>query len=449
LSATGRKAGWKSLASNTGKAAKILEVEEEALMQVFGSTRRRFLGLVNGLLAGSGLTRSLEAADSRQPEGVDYYDKLGVVKIINAAGTYTALTASIMPTPVQAAVARAARHPVRLAELQAAAGEYIARLVHCEAALVTDGAASALTLGMAACMTRANRTAIHNIPTDLSGLKNEVIVQKAHRYEYDHALRNCGARFVEVETQEEYEAAFNDRTVMAHFFNAAEAGRIGREAWIRTAHARGIPCFNDAAADVPPISNLWNYTEMGFDLVTFSGGKGIRGPQNAGLLLGKKELIAAAVLNNSPFSDTVGRGMKVAKEQIVGMVAALDWFLAQSDAGMDTEFRRRAERVAALLKGIPSLSSTIAIPSVAANAVPHLLIRYDQQRVKISPVAVAAELRRGAPSIELNPATGRKASGGLPTDEDTIVVGVWMLEPGEDAIVGRRLREVLSKAAAG
>jgi L-seryl-tRNA(Ser) seleniumtransferase len=187
---------------------------------------------------------------------------------------------------------------------------------------------------------------------------------------------------------------------------------------------------------------------MGFDLVTFSGGKGIRGPQNAGLLLGKKELITAAALNNSPISDTIGRGMKVAKEQIVGMVAALDWFLAQSDASMEAEFRRRAERIAQQLKGIPSLECAIAVPTVAANAVPHLMIHYDQQRVKIAPTAVAEELRRGNPSIELNPVTGRVRQGGLPSDENTIVVGVWMLQPGEEAVVARRLREVLSKATA-
>ena len=321
-------------------------------MGLFRSTRRMFLG---GIAAAG----PLMSADSSEPQGVDYYDKLGVTKIINAAGTYTALTASIMPPPVQAAVARAAKSPVRLAELQNAAGEYIARVLHCEAALVTDGAASALTLGTAACMTRANRTAIHNIPTDVSGLRNEVVVQKAHRYDYDHAIRNCGARFVEVETIEQLDSAINERTVMAHFFNAAEAGQISREDWIRVAHAHGVPCFNDAAADVPPISNLWNYTKMGFDLVTFSGGKGIRGPQNAGLLLGKKELIAAAALNNSPISDTVGRGMKVSKEQIVGMVAALDWFLAQSDAGMEAEFRRRAQSIATRLKGIPTLECNI------------------------------------------------------------------------------------------
>jgi L-seryl-tRNA(Ser) seleniumtransferase len=419
-------------------------------MELFRSTRRTFLSWGNWLLAGSGLAaRSLEAADSRQdPRGEDYYEKLGVTKIINAAGTYTALTASIMPPSVQAAVARAAKSPVRLADLQNAAGEYIARLLRCEAALVTDGAASALTLGTAACMTRANKAAIHNIPVDLTGLRNEVIVQKAHRYDYDHAVRNCGARFVEVETLVQYEAAFNDRTVMAHFFNAAEGGALGREDWIRVAHAHGVPCFNDAAADVPPISNLWNYTQMGFDLVTFSGGKGIRGPQNAGLLLGRKELIAAAALNNAPISDTIGRGMKVSKEQIVGMVAALDWFLAQSDAAMQAEFRQRANRIAALLKDIPTVECSVAIPDVAANAVPHLMIRYDQQRVKMSPLAVMAELRRGTPSIELNPVTGRVRLGGLPSDENTIVVGVWMLQPGEDAIVGRRLHEVLSQASA-
>jgi L-seryl-tRNA(Ser) seleniumtransferase len=411
-------------------------------------TRRGFLNWGNRLLAAAGLASGrLPAASTVDAlKGEDYYAKLGVPTIINAAGTYTALTASIMPPSVQAAVALAAKHPVRLTELQKAAGEYIAKLLHCEAALVTDGAASALTLGTAACMTMGNRGAIRRIPVDLTGLKNEVIVQKAHRYGYDHALLNCGVRFVEVETLSQYEAAFNDRTVMTHFFNAAESGQIGREDWIRTAHAHGVPCFNDAAADVPPIANLWNYTKMGFDLVTFSGGKGIRGPQNAGLLLGRADLIAAAQANNNPNSDSIGRGMKVSKEQIVGMVAALDWFLSQTDAGMESEFRRRADKIAAQLKGIPTLESKVATPDLAANAVPHLLIRYDQNRVKIAPGDVARELRKGTPSIELNPLTGAKRGAGLPNDESTIVVGVWMLQPGEELIVARRLREVLSKA---
>src|SRR5450755_3027271 len=416
-------------------------------MTHFG-TRRRFFGWTRNALATAGLleTSAQGGTDSAHVDGEDYYDKLGVTKIINAAGTYTMFTASIMPPQVQAAVAKAAKHPVRLAELQKKAGEYIAKKLKCEGALVSAGAASALTLGTAACMTVGNRKAADLLPTDVSSLKNEVIVQKTHRYGYDHAMKNCGVRIVEVETLEDYERAFTDRTVMCNFFNAAEQGQISREDWIRVAHKHGVPCFNDAAADVPPISNLWNYTQMGFDLVAFSGGKGIRGPQNAGLLLGRKDLIAAAVENNSPNSDTVGRGMKVAKEQIVGMVAAVDWFLSQTDAGMEAEFRKRADRIAAQLKGIPTLESRVVIPPIANN-VPHLLIRYDQQRVKISPKEVAKQLRAGTPSIELNPATGStQASAGIPKDANKIVVGVWMLELGEDAIVARRLREVLTQA---
>ena len=417
-----------------------------------GETRRGFFSWSRNVLGAAGLFSAAAAEGAtvaeRHAEGEDYYDKLGVTKIINAAGTYTMFTASIMPPSVQAAVARAAKHPVRLEELQKKAGEYVAKKLKCEAALVSAGAASALTLGTAACMTVGNRKACDLLPTDVSSLKNEVIVQKTHRYGYDHALKNCGIRFVEVETLDDYDRAFTDRTVMCHFFNAAEVTPISREDWIRIAHKHGVPCFNDAAADVPPISNLWNYTEMGFDLVTFSGGKGIRGPQNAGLLVGRKDLIEAAAWNNNPFDETVGRGMKVAKEQIIGMVAAVDWFLSQTDEGMEAEFRRRADRILAQLRSIPTLTHEIYVPPVA-NHVPHLIIRYDQARVKIGAREVAEILRNGSPAIELNPSTGHKSgTAGLSSDENTIVVGVWMLEPGEDLIVGRRLREVLSNAVA-
>ena len=419
------------------------------------STRRHLFGQVGGLLGTVVLAEETRAAQSinrhaggaANPTAEDYYDKLGVTKIINAAGTYTVLTAAVMPPSVQAAVALAAKHPVRLLDLQKKAGEYLAQRLQCEAALVTAGASSALTLGTAACLDVMNNAPIQAVPMKVGDLKkNEVLIQKAHRYGYDHAIENCGVRFVEVESLDDYQKAFNDRTVMAHFFNAAEGGQISREEWVRVAHQHNVPCFNDAAADVPPISNLWNYTKMGFDLVTFSGGKGIRGPQNAGLLLGRKDLIAAATATNSPFDEGVGRGMKVAKEQIVGMVAAVDWLLSQSDESMQAEFRSRADRICAELKDIPTLESKIVIPPVA-NHVPHLLLRYDQQRVKIAPIEVAKQLRQGDPSIELNPSTGRReGSAGLPSDENTIVVGVWMLEPGEDAIVARRLHNVLSSA---
>ena len=414
-------------------------------------TRRKLLrGGAQAIAAGSA---ALAASPSLVPRafsnesvaGADYYQKLGVTPFINAAGTYTVLSASTMPEEVQATIALAAKKPVNLNELLDASGAYLARQLRCEAALVTSGAAAALVVGTAACVTMGNDQAILGIPNDIAGLKNEVIVQKAHRYGYDHALRNCGIRFVEVETIEQYEQAFNDRTVMAHFFNAG-GGKISREDWVRVAHEHRVPCFNDAAADVPPISNLWKYTQMGFDLVTFSGGKGLRGPQCSGLLLGRKDLIEAAKKNNSPNSNTVGRGMKVAKEEIVGLVAAVDWFLKQDDAAMEAEYRRRADLIAKHIGTIPSVQTQIFIPEIA-NHVPHLLITYDQTRVKIAGTEVMLKMREGNPRIELNPSTGgAPASAGLPGGPNTVVVGVWMLQPGEEVVVAKRLREVLQGA---
>lgn len=403
--------------------------------------RRAFFGTIGAAGAASAATKGSDV-------GEDYYEKLGVTKIINAAGTYTALTASIMPPQVQAAVARAAKSPVRLGELQTAAGEYIAKKLKCEAAMVTAGAASALTLGTAGCIAAANKCNSRAIPTEVRTLpKHEVIIQKAHRFGYDQAILSCNVKFIEVANLQEYERAFNDRTVMAMYYNAAEESPISREHWLRVAHAHNVPCFNDAAADMPPIANLWNYTQMGFDLVAFSGGKGLRGPQNAGLLLGRKNLITAATSNNNPNGSSIGRGMKVAKEQIVGMVAAVDWILSQTDDGLDKEFRKRADKISAMLKDIPTVKTEVSVPPVA-NHVPHLLIRYSQDRVKISARNVMRELQKGSPAIELNPSTGQRspASAGIQTDENTIVVGVWMLQPGEDVIVGKRLKEVLSKA---
>src|SRR5207247_1199993 len=337
--------------------------------------------IAGGIAVCGGPALEAKSSSKASAKGVDYYQKLGVTPFINAAGTYTVLSASTMPEEVQAAISLAARQPVNLNELLDASGEYLAMRLRCDAALVTAGAAAALVVGTAACVTRGNDSAILNIPTDMSALKNEVIIQKAHRYGYDHALRNCGIRFVEVETLEQYEQAFNDHTVMTHFFNAGE-GQISREDWVRVAHQHGIPCFNDAAADVPPISNLWNYTQMGFDLVTFSDGKG-------------------------------------------------------------------SERIAGPLTNMPSEQTQVFIPTVAANHVPHLLITYDQNRIQITGAEVMKKMREGKPRIELNPSTGgAPASAGLPGGPNTIVVGVWMMQPGEDAIVAKRLQKVLQDALA-
>ena len=420
--------------------------------QADGISRRRFVssaGLLATLFGGRASVQAADAQPSATPRGEDYYDKLGVERIINAAGTYTTLTAACMPPSVVAAVQRAALHPVRLADLQARAGEYLAKRLRCEGAVVTSGASGAITLATAACMQRANRISPLRMPQEVEGLRNKVIVQRAHRYGYDHAMFLCGARVAEVLTLDDYKRACAEGSgIMTNFFNAAEdeegeagTAQIGREQWLRVAHEHGVPCHLDAAADVPPISNLWNYTAMGFDLVSFSGGKGLRGPQNAGLLLGRKDLTELAAQNNSPH-DAVGRGMKVAKEQIVGMVAAVDWVLSQTEDSMQADYRQRAERIAAKLQGVPSVSTEIVTPKIA-NHVPHLLVRFDPALAGASTQQILATLRAGKPSIELNPNSGRPFNQGIPSDANTLVVGVWMLQPGEEETVGLRLRSAL------
>jgi L-seryl-tRNA(Ser) seleniumtransferase len=414
-------------------------------------SRRSFFELGTAAAAAVVLPGVAVAEVPAEASADDYYAKLGVPTLINAAGTYTYLTAAVMPPSVQRAVAAAAHHPVRLKELHAAAGEYIAKRLRCEAALVTSGASAALTLATAASIAAKGGLKPEEIPQAARERGYEVIVQKSHRYEYDHAMILCGVNVREVTTVEEYRKAFNERTVMTNYFNDAApennpSAQIDRETWLRVAHEHNVPCHVDAAADMPPIENLWKYTGMGFDFVCFSGGKGIRGPQNAGLLLGKKKLIDLAAENDSPNSDAVGRGMKVAKEQIVGMVAAVDWILAQDETTMQREFLERAHHIQAALKDVPTLKSEIFMPKIA-NHVPHLFLRYDPKVIGITPLQVADRLRAQNPPIELNPATG--SSSRLHTaDENTIVLTTWMLQPGETELVAAALRKLLTQTRA-
>ena len=372
-------------------------------------------------------------------------------KLINAAGTYTFLTAAVMPPEVQRAVAMAALHPVRLKDLHKAAGEHIAKRLRCEGALVTSGASAALTLATAASIAAKGAVKPEEIPQAALERGYEVIVQKSHRYEYDHAMILCGVKVREVVTVDDYRKAFNERTVMTNYFNDAAPenntnAQIDRETWLRIAHEHNVPCHLDAAADMPPIENLWKYIGMGFDFVCFSGGKGIRGPQNAGLLLGKKSLIDLAAENDSPNSDAVGRGMKVAKEQIAGMVAAVDWILSQDDAAMQREYLKQTHQIEAALKDIPTMKAEIFMPKIA-NHVPHLFLRYDPKVVGITPLQVADKLRAQNPPIELNPATGN--SGRFHTaDENTIVLATWMLQPGETELVAAALHKALTQPKA-
>jgi len=417
-------------------------------------SRRRFLrasqATVAALSAMPMLGNAANALAAAVPSGSadaqpDYYDRLGVRKIINAAGTYTELTGAVMPPPVRAAVAQAALHPVHLDELQLKAGAYVAEKLKAEGCCISCGASSAMTLATAASLMAANNCNPLDIPTLIGSPqfpKNEVVVQKIHRYEYDVAMQICGIKIVDVVTLDDYKQALGPNTVMTNYFNAADAVGISREDWIAAAHDKGVPCHLDAAADMPPISNLWKYTGMGFDMVSFSGGKDIRGPQNAGLLLGKKKYTDLAQRNLCPV-DSVGRGMKVAKEQIVGMVAAVDWLLSQTDEGMEKESRDRMAVIVGMVKDIPGVQTSIMVPELA-NHVPHLMINFNPDAIGASAHELRVRLRTATPSIELNPHTGSKStSQGVPAQPNALVVTTFLLNPGEEFIVGRQIRKVL------
>ena len=260
----------------------------------------------------------------------DYFKELGLRTFINAAGTYTALTASLPHPEVIKAINYSALQFVKLEDLQDKVGERLAELLQCEFAMVTAGAASAITLGTAGIVTGGDWDKIAQIPNDMTGMKTEVIIQKTHRVGYDHAIRNCGLKVIEVESAKELEAAINNNTAMMWFLNASNfLGKVRDEEFVTIAKRHQIPTMIDCAADVPPVEMLWKHTKMGFDLVCFSGGKGLRGPQSAGLLLGKKALVTAARRNAPPNGNTVGRGMKVNKEEILGMLVAIEQYLSR------------------------------------------------------------------------------------------------------------------------
>ena len=375
--------------------------------------RRTFLSALAGipglrLLGGSSRAVAQEGSPWR-----DVIHELGVRSFINAGGTFTALTGSLMRPEAVAAMQVAARKFVRIEDLQNAVGKRIAELLDCPAAMVTSGCASALSLATAACVAGKDPDRIRRLP-DTQGLKNEVLVQKTHRVGYDHAIRNAGVKLIEVETREELENAISPRTAMMFFLNFADPiGKIHREEYVAIGKRHQIPTLNDAAADVPPVENLWRYTKMGFDLVGFSGGKGLRGPQSAGLLLGRKDLIEAARLNNSPNGDTLCRTNKINKEEIVGMLVALECYLKQDHAAIWKDWEARCQRIARALEEFPDVRTEISVPEIA-NAVPHLRITWDYKKRGVDVRGMIKKLREGTPSIEVAPVDKqgfRSASG--------------------------------------
>jgi L-seryl-tRNA(Ser) seleniumtransferase len=295
-----------------------------------------------------------------------------------------------------------------------------------------------LTLGTAACITGKNPDWIRRIP-DLAGtgMKSEVIIQKSHRYGYDHAVRNCGIKMIEVETAEDLERAINERTATLHFFCDAEPrGKINAEQFAALGKKHNIPTFADAADILPPTEHLTKYLKLGFDLVTFSGGKGLRGPQSTGLLLGKKHLIEAARMNASPNGDTIGRGMKVNKEEMLGLLVAVEMYLKRDAQAEWREWERRAQVIAESVKKVATMKAEIYVPPIA-NHVPTVRLKWDKATLSLTAEAVRKQLREGTPAIEIVPASSPAAAA---TQE--INVGVWQMQPGEAEVVAKRLRQV-------
>jgi uncharacterized pyridoxal phosphate-dependent enzyme len=359
----------------------------------------------------------------------DVYRELGVTPVINGEGTMTYLGGSLIPPEVEQVMAAAARHYVDIPALEVAAGKRIAQVLKLPkgyTGLVTSGAAGAMTCGYAGILTCDNEELIKRLP-DLTGMKSEVIIQKSHRYAFDHQIRATGVRLIEVETRDDVRQAVGPRTAAMHFTNFANAaGQIQVDEWVKLAMELHLPCFNDAAADTPPVSHLWDYVNMGYDLVAFSGGKAIRGPQCAGLLLGREDLIRYALLNNSPFEDTIGRGQKVGKEEIVGMVKALELFLNADHAAMTEEWWRRLDTVSRQVTKVPGVSTAYFVPDVA-NHVPTMEINWDPRKISLTPEGALSFLRNSDPSIVL----GRSRIG--------LEMNSFMLQPGEDKIIAQRL----------
>ena len=419
-------------------------------------TRRGFFGglafLAGSVLGGQRLFGAATSAGAAAPAGPaawngkitglgstgDVYAELGVTRVINAQGTETVLGGSLIRSEALAVMQLAAKQFVVMMDLEAAAGKRIAELLKLPAgysAIVTSGAASAIQNGYSGILTGSSAANILRIP-NLTGMKSEVIVQKAHASGWDHQIRATGAKMVEVETVEDVHKAVNERTAAMHFLNLSDPdGKIKRADWVKLAHAVGVPAFLDMAADIPPKTRPTEYAEMGYDLIALSGGKAIRGPQNTGLLIGRAEMVHNALLNMSPNEDTLGRPEKVAKEDLVGLLKALELYMAEDQDALDKEQWQKLNTVAKRVATIPGVTLTRNVPEIA-NRFPALQVHLDPSKFSAKPNDIAVELEAMKPIIFVT------------DEEDLLELTAIDLQPGEDTFVADALYKVLKAHSA-
>jgi len=375
---------------------------------------------------------------------MDIYDQLGIKKVINGAATLTRLGGSIMPPEVLEAMTEASRHFVDIDELQARVGAQIAEWTHNEAAYVSCGAAAGLVLSAAACIAGTDPEARARLPyTD--GMANEVIVHKHNRVGYDFAVRQAGATLVEIgaeagTTADEMERAINDRTVaILYFYNVPRmcggmAGLVPLEQAIEIARRRGVPLIVDAAAQIPPVENLWRFTHMGADLALFSGGKGLCGPQSSGLILGRADLIEACAFNACPRAF-IGRPMKVGKEELVGLMVAVRRYLDLDHEALLRTYEDQVRYAIDAFAEVPHVSARRTFPSEAGQPMPRAEIALDEGALGLTRDDLLARLSAGSPSIALSPAG---ASG--------VYLNPQTLEPGQERIIVERIMDIVRGA---
>ncbi len=374
----------------------------------------------------------------------EIYRRLGVQRVIHGAGTTTRYGGSILRPEVLETMREASQTLVNLDELNEAAGAAIARILGAEAAFVTAGASAGLILQAAACIAGADPVKITRLP-DTRGMRNEIVIQRAHRFAYDQAYRVAGGVLVEIglarRTQPfELEDAIGERTAAVAFLISpftSPPGILPLEQVLEIAHPRGIPVIVDAASMLPPRENLTKFLRLGADLVSFSGGKGIRGPQSTGILAGRRDLVRAAALNASP-NQALGRAAKTSKEEIAGLVTALELFMAEDE---QAEMKRYAELCAMIvdsLADIPGLRAVVEQDSVN-RVIPHAVVYFTPEWVGPSGHAVQVALAGGTPHVYVQQGGHQGGYG------DEIAVDPINLQPGDEQIIARRLREELTR----
>jgi seryl-tRNA(Sec) selenium transferase len=421
-------------------------------MRIRNSSRRSFVKLLAAApllsqIAARDLYAQAASAMGKDPRQ-NVYTRLGVKTVINCRGTWTYLSGSLQFPEVRQAQLEAAEHFVNMLDLQRAVGRRLSELTGAESGIITSGSAGAMAAATAACMAGSDDKYIWQLP-DITGLKHEVVMVGG-RSAFDSAIRLTGAQLVLTYSPEELANAINENTAMIYTTDLGE--KLQRV--VAIAKQCKIPMLLDDAAGIPPADNARLYARMGIDLYCFSGGKGLCGPQCSGLLLGRKDLIESALLNSSPREGAVCRPMKVGKEEVIGCLTALETWLKLDEKKLYDEWNGRVDRVRKLVETVPGVKTDTYVPD-DGNRYPTLKISWDQKAWRYSITDCVEELRAGDPVIEVlgadNPSLVKTVREGQPNRKerkgpDHIELVSMTIKPGEEIIVGQRLRAILGAA---